>query len=99
MSFNAKKCIEYLQDKSLENELREEAADSLICGHAVAETADALFERVMDNSESIHFRNEMAGCLGSVWADIGIVHSQCELLDEAFKEKAMYEYNLCAKKA
>ena len=93
MSFDPQECIRLLQDKAVDEGIREDAADSLM-HHPKQESVEALFGLLMNEEEGKDFRLELAGCLGSIWSEIGIEEEKMNQIDGEFRDELLREYNL-----
>ena len=93
MIFDPQECIRLLKDKSVDEGIREDAADSLM-HHPKQESVEAIFGALRDEKESKDFRLELAGCLGSIWSEIGIEEEKMNQIDGELRDELLHEYNL-----
>ena len=78
-----------LKDKSLDLCHRDNAANRLMYYSSTKECEaafDAIYEIVIDDSEDTDFREELAGFLGSMWADIGIDNIKLDKIPSRYKK-------------
>lgn len=93
MHFDPRTCITTLKDRSADPGHREDAADNLMF-QPTELVRTVMREIVLDESEDRDFRLEVAGCLGSVMADLKTDLIQETEIKEPFFSEMVREFNL-----